>query len=63
MMTSPTIATVKLVVDADVASSTFRWREFALRYVDIARGSELIASFMTLAKILFVPAPARTRGN
>ena len=51
-LTSPPIATVRLVVDTDVASFIFKWHpEFAPRYVDIVRGSELIISFMTLAEM------------
>ena len=50
-LTSP-IATARLVVDTDVASFIFKWHpEFAPRYVDIMRGSELIISFMTLAEM------------
>jgi hypothetical protein len=52
MLTSPPIAMEGLVVDTDVASFIFKWHpEFAPRYVDIVRGSELIASFMTLAEM------------
>jgi hypothetical protein len=41
-----------LVVDTDVASFIFKWHpDFAPRYVTIVRGSELIASFMTLAEM------------
>lgn len=48
----PPIATVRLVVDTDVASFIFKWHpEFAPHYVDIVRGSELIVSFITLAEI------------
>ena len=51
-LTSPPIATARLVVDTDVASFIFKWHpEFAPRYVDIMRGSELIVSFMTLAEM------------
>ena len=51
-MTSPPIATARLVVDTDVASFIFKWHpEFAPRYVDIVRGFELIVSFMTLAEM------------
>ena len=51
-LTSPLIATARLVVDTDVASFIFKWHpEFAPRYVDIVRGSELIVSFMTLAEM------------
>ena len=51
-LTSPPIATERLVVDTDVASFIFKWHpEFAPRYVDIVRGSELIASFMTVAEM------------
>jgi len=52
ILTSPPIGTARLVVDTDVASFIFKWHpEFAPRYVDIVRGSELIASFMTLAEM------------
>ncbi len=52
ILTSPPIATARLVVDTDVASFIFKWHpEFAPRYVDIVRGSELIVSFMTLAEM------------
>ena len=51
-LTSPPIATARLVVDTDVASFIFKWHpEFAPRYVDMVRGSELIVSFMTLAEM------------
>lgn len=51
-MTSPPTATAKLVVDTDVASFIFKWHpEFAPRYVDIIRGSELVVSFMTVAEM------------
>jgi tRNA(fMet)-specific endonuclease VapC len=51
-LTSPPIAAARLVVDTDVASFIFKWHaEFAPRYVDIVRGSELIVSFMTLAEM------------
>ncbi len=51
-LTSPPVATARLVVDTDVASFIFKWHpEFAPRYVDIVRGSELIASFMTVAEM------------
>src|SRR5919206_2742665 len=51
-LTSPPIATARPVVDTDVASFIFKWHpEFAPRYVDIVRGSELIISFMTLAEM------------
>ena len=51
-LTSPPIATARLVVDTDVASFIFKWLpNFAPRYVDIVRGSELIVSFMTLAEM------------
>jgi len=50
--TSPPTATARLVVDTDVASFIFKWHpEFALRYVDLVRGSELIVSFMTVAEM------------
>lgn len=52
ILTSPPIATARLVVDTDVASFIFKWHpEFAQRYLDIVRGSELIISFMTLAEM------------
>ena len=52
ILTSPPIATVRLVVDTDVASFIFKWHpDFAPRYIAIVRGSELIASFMTLAEM------------
>src|SRR5258708_13709302 len=52
ILTFPPIATARLVVDTDVASFIFKWHpEFAPRYVDVVRGSELIASFMTLAEM------------
>jgi predicted nucleic acid-binding protein len=51
-LTSSPIATARLVVDTDVASFIFKWHpEFAPRYVAIVRGSELVASFMTLAEM------------
>jgi len=51
-LTSPPIATARLVVDTDVASFIFKWHpELAPRYVDIVRGTELIAPFMTLAEM------------
>lgn len=51
-LTSPPIATTRLVVDTDVASFIFKWHpEFAPRYVNIVRGCELILSFMTLAEM------------
>jgi hypothetical protein len=51
-LTSPPIATARLVVDTDVASFIFKWHpEFAPCYVDLVRGSELIVSFMTLAEM------------
>src|SRR6266481_5312022 len=51
-LTPPPTATARLVVDTDVASFIFKWHpEFAPRYVAIVRGSELIASFMTLAEM------------
>lgn len=51
-LTFPPTATARLVVDTDVASFIFKWhREFAPRYVDILRGSELVVSFMTLAEM------------
>jgi predicted nucleic acid-binding protein len=50
ILTSPPTATARL--DTDVASFIFKWHpEFAPRYVDIVRGSELIVSFMTLAEM------------
>ena len=51
-LTSPPTATTRLVVDTDVASFIFKWHpEFAPRYVNIVRGSELIVSFMTVAEM------------
>ena len=51
-LTSLPIATARLVVDTDVASFMFKWHpEFAPHYVNIVRGCELIASFMTLAEM------------
>jgi len=51
-LTSPPTATERLVVDTDVASFVFKWHpEFAPRYVDVMRGSELIVSFMTVAEM------------
>lgn len=51
-LTSPPIATARLVVDTDVASFVFKWHpEFAPQYVGIIRGSELVLSFMTLAEM------------
>ncbi len=51
-MMLPPIATARLVVDTDVVSFVFKWHpEFAPRYVDIIRGSELVVSFMTLAEM------------
>jgi predicted nucleic acid-binding protein len=51
-LTSPPIATARLVVDTDVASFIFKWHpDFAPRYIAIVRGSELVASFMTLAEM------------
>lgn len=51
-MISPPVTTARLVVDTDVASFIFKWHpEFAPRYVDIVRGSELIISFMTIAEM------------
>lgn len=48
----PPATTARLVVDTDVASFIFKWHpEFAPRYVELVRGSELIASFMTLAEM------------
>ncbi len=52
ILTSPPIATARLVVDTDVASFVFKWHpEFAPPYVAILRGSELVVSFMTLAEM------------
>lgn len=49
---APPTATTRLVVDTDVASFIFKWHpEFAPRYVNIVRGSELIVSFMTVAEM------------
>ena len=40
------------MVDTDVARFVFKWHpEFAPRYVDVMRGSELIVSFMTVAEM------------
>jgi predicted nucleic acid-binding protein len=51
-LTSPPIATARLVVDTDVASFLFKWHpELAPRYVHIVRGPELVVSFMTLAEM------------
>src|ERR1700730_420251 len=51
-LTSPPIATARLVVDTDDANFVFKWHpEFAPRYVAIMRGSELVVSFMTLAEM------------
>jgi predicted nucleic acid-binding protein len=51
-LTSAPTATERLVVDTDVASFVFKWHpEFAPRYVDIVRGSELVISFMTVAEM------------
>lgn len=42
----------RLVLDTDVASFIFKWHpEFAPRYVDLIRGSELVISFMTVAEM------------
>ena len=50
--TSPPVTTARLVVDTDVASFIFKWHpEFAPRYVDMVRGFELVASFMTQAEM------------
>jgi predicted nucleic acid-binding protein len=52
VLTSPPSATVRLVVDTDVASYIFKWHPtFAPRYVSIVRGFELVLSFMTLAEM------------
>ena len=52
ILTSPPIATARLVVDTDVASFVFKWHpEFAPRYVAMVRGAELVVSFMTLAEM------------
>ncbi len=49
---SPPIAAPRLVIDTDVASSIFKWHpEFAPRYVEIVRRSELVVSFMSLAEM------------
>jgi len=41
-----------MVVDTDIASFIFKWHpEFASRYIEIVRGSELILSFMTIAEM------------
>ncbi len=51
-LTPPPTATVRLVVDTDVASYIFKWHaKFAPQYVEIIRGSELVLSFMTLAEM------------
>ena len=51
-LTSLPTATARLVVDTDVASFIFKWHpEFAPRYVDVLRGSELVISFMTMAEM------------
>ena len=51
-LTSPPTGTARLVVDTDVASFVFKWHpEFAPRYVDVLRGCELVASFMTVAEM------------
>ena len=51
-LTSPPVATARLVIDTDVASFIFKWHpEFAPHYVAIVRGSELVVSFMTLAEM------------
>jgi hypothetical protein len=51
-LTSPPIAPARLVVDTDVASFIFKWHpEFAPRYLNIVRGSELVLSFMTVAEM------------
>jgi hypothetical protein len=52
ILISPPIATARLVVDTDVASFIFKWHpELAPRYIELVRGTELIASFMTLAEM------------
>lgn len=52
ILTSPPIATARLVIDTDVASYIFKGHsKFAPRYLDIVRGSELTASFMTVAEM------------
>jgi predicted nucleic acid-binding protein len=52
ILTSPPTATARLVVDTDVASFVLKWHpEFAPRYVDMIRGSELVVSFMTVAEM------------
>src|SRR5713226_7306480 len=51
-LTFPPAAATRLVVDTDVASFVFKWHpEFAPRYVEIIRGSELVVSFMTMAEM------------
>src|SRR5215470_18080649 len=51
-LTSPPSVTTRLVVDTDVASFIFKWHpDFAPRYVNIVRGSELVVSFMSLAEM------------
>jgi predicted nucleic acid-binding protein len=50
--TVPPVATARLVVDTDVASFIFKWHpEFAPPYIALVRGSELVASFMTVAEM------------
>lgn len=51
-LTSPPTETARLVVDTDVASFVFKWHpQFAPRYVELLRGSELVISFMTIAEM------------
>src|SRR5229473_2785288 len=63
VLTSPLNATVRLVVDTDVASFIFQWHPaFAPRYVSIIRGAELIASSPgkpECVPLLNVPLPER----
>src|SRR5690349_8550889 len=52
VLTTPPAPAKKLVIDTDVASFLFKWHpEFAPRYVDLVRGSELVLSFMTVAEM------------
>jgi predicted nucleic acid-binding protein len=52
ILTSPPTATVRLVVDTDVASFVFKWHpKFAPAYVALVRGAELVVCFMTLAEM------------
>jgi len=52
ILISPPAAMARLVVDTDVASFVFKWHpEFASRYIERMRGSELVISFMTIAEM------------